>query len=161
MELPRHDNRQVGTGGQPSTEEFRYRRVLDQNVRDLQSGKADAATTLAGYGITDAEKLGEVAGIVTSTSNVQLDLTHKGKTIELNNAGNIFLTIPANATTALPVGYWVNVVMVGAGQVFVSPAVGVTCRSYNSALKLAGQWAMATLYKRATNEWVAGGNLIV
>jgi hypothetical protein len=43
MELPRHDNRQVGSGGQPSTEEFRYRRVLDKNVRDLQSDMATKA----------------------------------------------------------------------------------------------------------------------
>lgn len=41
MELPRHDARQVRDTGQPSETETRYRRVLDQNVRQ---NAADLAT---------------------------------------------------------------------------------------------------------------------
>ena len=67
-------------------------------------------------------------------------------------------TIAPNGTVAFPVKTLINVVQVGAGQTTLTPGGGVTLRARNG-LKTSGQWAMATLYKRATNEWVCGGAL--
>jgi hypothetical protein len=40
----------------------------------------------------------------------------------------------------------------------LTPGAGVTIRS-RIGLNLAGQYAVAYLYKRGTNEWVASGDL--
>ena len=81
-----------------------------------------------------------------------------GKMVTLNNAGAITLTIPTNASVALTLGSVVNITQLGAGQVTVSPAGGVTLRSFASRYKLTGQYATATLMQLAANEWLLFGN---
>jgi len=50
-------------------------------------------------------------------------------------------------------------VQTGAGQVTIAGAGGVTVNAYDGGLKHKGQWAASTLMKRATDTWVAVGNL--
>ena len=105
------------------------------------------------------EPLGEVTALQSQTGTTYtLVLSDKGKTYEGNNASAITLTIPPNADVPLPVKSYVNVVQMGAGQITITAGSGVTLRSRNG-LKLGGQYAMATLYKRDTDEWVVGGDL--
>lgn len=80
------------------------------------------------------------------------------KMVTLNNASAITLTIPTNATVAFGVGIVVNLAQLGAGQVTVSPAAGVTLRSIAARYKLAGQYATATIIQLAANEWLLFGN---
>jgi len=68
------------------------------------------------------------------------------------------LTIPPNSSVAFATETVINVVQMGAGQTTLLAGSGVTIRSRNG-LKLAGQYAVASLYKRGTDEWVAGGDL--
>jgi uncharacterized protein (DUF2147 family) len=86
-----------------------------------------------------------------------LALTDSGKLVELSNAAAITLTVPTNATTAFPTGTQIDLLQTGAGQVTVGGA-GVTLQSEGSKLKLKGQYAAATLIKRATDTWVLIGN---
>ena len=102
-----------------------------------------------------------VAAVNTQTSNYVLILTDNGKIVEMNLAGANTLTVPPNSSVAFPVGTQIVVVQYGAGQTTLTPGAGVTIRSNGSKLKLNGQYAMAALYKRATDEWVASGNLSV
>jgi len=110
--------------------------------------------------VTDTlyEKLGLSRGVNTQTGNYTLVLADQGKTIEMNVAGANTLTIPPNASVAFPIGAWMNIVQVGAGQTTITAGVGVTLRT-RVGPKLISQWAMATLYQRVANEWVAGGSL--
>lgn len=78
--------------------------------------------------------------------------------VELNNASAISLTVPLNSTTAFPVGAQITLLQTGAGQVTIAGAVGVTVNG-TLGLKLRAQWSSATLVKRATNTWVAIGDL--
>ena len=87
-----------------------------------------------------------------------LALTDAGKLVTLNNASAITLTVPANSSVAFSVGDQINLLQLGAGQVTVAGAVGVTIRSEGSKLKLKGQYATATCVKIATDEWVLIGN---
>lgn len=105
-----------------------------------------------------------------STRNAQtgttytLALTDLGALVELNNANPITLTVPAEATVAFSVGDRIDILQTGAGQVTIAGATSpttVTVNGYDGGLKLNGQWAAATLIKRATNTWVVIGNITV
>jgi hypothetical protein len=94
------------------------------------------------------------------TANYVLTLADKGKTIEMNVASANTLTIPPNSTVPFPVGSYVNFVQYGAGQVTITPGSGVTLRNPDG-LKTAKQYAMGTLYKTGTDEWIVSGNMAI
>jgi hypothetical protein len=87
-----------------------------------------------------------------------LALSDAQKLVTLTNASAISLTVPTNSSVAFTIGDQVNLLQLGAGQVTVSGA-GVTLRSEGSKLKLKAQYAIATLIKVGTDEWVVVGNL--
>lgn len=84
-----------------------------------------------------------------------------GILLEFNSAGALTLTIPPNASVAFPIGTMLGVRQYGVGQVTIVAGTGVILRSRDGALKTAGQYAEATLTKRAADEWVLAGDLIV
>ena len=85
-------------------------------------------------------------------------LSDKDKWLELNNGATAgTFNIPADAT-AFPVGSQINVVQVGAGQITIAGTGGATVNG-TPGLKLRGQWSAATIIKRASNLWVAVGDL--
>lgn len=100
---------------------------------------------------------------ITLATNAQtgttytLALSDRDKIVELSNAAAITLTVPTNATVAFPVGSSITLLQTGAGQVTIGGA-GVTING-TPGLKLRTQWASATLIKRATDTWVAIGDL--
>ena len=104
-------------------------------------------------------------GLTKATLNSQTGTTYTlvladaGKTIDLNNASSITLTVPLNSSVAYPVGTRIDLVQSGAGQVTVAATGGVTINSKAGNLKLTGQWSAATLIQRAANTWVLVGDL--
>lgn len=123
------------------------RTVLDDGTA------ASARTTLS------AAKLGHLEGINTVTTGYTLALTDIGKVVEMNDASSRTITVPTSASVAFAVGARVDLLRYGAGAVTVAAASGVTIRSRNSALGIATRYGGASLYKRATNEWVLVGDL--
>jgi hypothetical protein len=97
--------------------------------------------------------------INTQTASYTLQLSDVGAIVEMNVAGANNLTVPDNATVAFPVGAQVDLCQYGAGQTTVVPGTGVTIVSVSSNKKIAARYGAATLYKRATDEWVLTGNL--
>lgn len=101
------------------------------------------------------------------TQNAQTGTTYTlvlgdaDKLVELSNTLAITLTIPTNSTAAFPIGTKINIVQTNSGQVTVSPAGTVTLNTpaNNTKVKLNGQWAVATLVKRATNTWLMFGDI--
>ena len=124
--------------------------VGNQSARD-NSTKA-ASTAYADAQVDQATISNPQTGSYTAV------LADAGRTIRMNVASGNNLTIPANASVAFPVDTYLNVEQYGAGQTTLVADTGVTIRSRNG-LKLGGQYAMATLHKIATNEWIAGGDL--
>jgi len=80
--------------------------------------------------------------------------------ITLDNASPIAMTIPANASVAYPVGTKLNFMQVGAGAV----TIGITSDTLNVDATytkvLAGQWSVATAWKRSATVWVLFGGLV-
>jgi len=135
-------------------------KILDANVTTAKI--ADGAITAAklATGTPQAGFRSVQNAATTTSSNYTIQLTDLGKLVELNEASACTLTIPTNASVAFTVGDRIDVLQVGAGQVTITPVSGtVTINGYDGGLKLNGQWAAATLVKRATNTWVALGNL--
>lgn len=82
-----------------------------------------------------------------------------GKTVQFTNGSSITATIPPNSSVAYPVGSVINIMQWGAGTVTVAAGAGVTLRGDGSKFKTNAQYAIATLMKMATDEWVMFGNV--
>lgn len=81
-----------------------------------------------------------------------------GKVLELNSGSSITLTLPVDADAPFAVGDLVHVRQTGTGQGTIAGG-STTLVSEGNKFKLVGQWAIATLEKRAANSWVIYGNL--
>lgn len=133
----------------------------------IQDGAVTAAK-LASDSVTQAKIADRAVGSAEMdnlTLNAQTGTTYTlvladaHKLVTLSNASAITCTVPPNSSVAFETGDQVNLLQLGAGQVTIAAGSGVTIRSEGSKLKLKGQYAIATLVKIASDEWVALGNL--
>jgi hypothetical protein len=102
--------------------------------------------------------------IADTTINAQaasytLVLADKNKLVEVGNASANTLTVPPNSSVAFPVGSTLTILQTGAGQCTITAGAGVTING-TPGLKLRTTWSSATLIKRATDTWVALGDLV-
>lgn len=125
-----------------------------------------STTMLANSSVTQAKIASRAIGsdqYDNITLNAQTGTTYTlvlgdaHKLVTLNNASAITLTIPTESVVAFDIGDQVNIVQLGAGQVTVGGA-GVTLRAQGGKNKLNGQYAIGTLIKLNTNEWLLVGN---
>ena len=79
-----------------------------------------------------------------------LVLTDAGKTVTLNNASAVTVTVPTNASVAFETGTQIEFTNKGAGVVTISPAGGVTL---NNSTTIA-QNGTVSIRKLDTNTWV-------
>ena len=93
------------------------------------------------------------------TASYTLVLADSGKMIEMSVASANTLTVPPNSSVAFPVGTTLTVLQTGAGQCTLTAGAGVTLNG-TPGLKLRTTWASATLIKRATDTWVALGDMV-
>ena len=80
--------------------------------------------------------------------------------VERSNASANILEIPSNAVVPFDIGTQIHIIQVGTGQTTIQSTAGAVINSSNG-LKLRTQWSVATLIKRATNTWIATGDLTV
>ena len=115
----------------------------------------DTAQTLTNKTLT-----GPVINLTTSaqTASYTLVFGDTSDLVEMSNASANNLTVPLNSSVAFPVGTQIHVLQTGAGQTTIVATSGVTINSA-TGLKLRAQWSSATLIKRATDTWVAVGDL--
>lgn len=104
---------------------------------------------------------GKIADTVLNaqTASYTLALTDKNKLVEISNASANTLTVPPNSSVAFPVGSTLTVLQTGAGQCTITAGSGVTVNG-TPGLKLRTTWSSATLIKRATDTWVALGDMV-
>lgn len=91
------------------------------------------------------------------TASHTLELADVNRVVAMNNTAAATVTVPFNTTVNFPVGSVINVYRANTGDVTIAPATGVTIQN---AGKLYEQYTEVSLRKRATNEWVASGNII-
>lgn len=101
---------------------------------------------------------------LVQTINAQTGTTYtpvvgdSGKIVTLSNAAAITVTLPSDATAALPVGSRVDFVVIAAGMATFVAGSGATANGTPSLVTRA-QWSSATAIKRAANTWVVVGDL--
>lgn len=93
------------------------------------------------------------------TASYSLVLSDASKIVEISSTSSNTITIPTNASQAFPIGTQILVLQTNSGQTTLTPASGVTVNA-TPGLKLRTQWASAVLIKRATDTWVALGDLV-
>lgn len=158
--------------GPVSATEIGYLDNVSSNIQTQINAKANTASptftglvTVAANGIafTDGTQTKQgvpsITVITPKTDSYTLSsLDERDTIIEINKATGTTLTIPTNATVAYPVGTTIDIIQTGAGQVTLAGAGGVTVNA-TPGLKLRAQWSSATLLKRATDTWLAYGDL--
>ena len=133
------------------------------SVADAPTFAGLVTASAAGVAFSDGTQTKE--GVVSRTPIIQKTaaytlsaLTERDSLIEVSSASAVTLTIPTNATLALPVGTSIDILQTSTGQVTIAGAAGVTVNA-TPGLKLRTQWSGATLFKRATDTWVVYGDL--
>ena len=96
---------------------------------------------------------------VVPSATYTLVLSDLAKLLELHESSPITLTIPTNATAAFAIGDRIDIMQTSTGAVTVVGAAGVTLNANENQYKLNGQWAIASLIKRAVDTWVLVGNI--
>lgn len=91
------------------------------------------------------------------TASYTLQLSDRNKVVAMNNASSAVVTIPTNASVAFPIGSIVNVYAMSNQTITIAGASGVTVRN---AGRLFERYVEISLRKRATDEWVASGNIV-
>jgi hypothetical protein len=103
-------------------------------------------------------KANSLVTIDPETASYTLILTNQDQMVEMNVGSANTLTVPTNSSVAFPIGTRIHVVQTGSGQTTITPAGGVTVNG-TPGLKTRAQWSAVTLVKRATDTWVAFGDL--
>lgn len=94
---------------------------------------------------------------VPSSTAVQLSAAHRGKSIDTASQ----VTVPANATAAIPVGATITVTNTGSSALTIVQASGVTLRqagTTNTGNRTLAGYGQATLRKVATDTWYITGS---
>ena len=110
----------------------------------------DENCTLAAQEITLVDK--------TSTTNT-LVISDLYRLIKVNNSSANSVLIPTNTSAPFPIGSQILITQYGTGQTTITPDTGVTLRSSGGKTKTSAQYAMATLIKINTNEWLLAGDI--
>lgn len=128
--------------------------TLAQALAKIQ-GQINARATTASVAL----KTDKLLTANRQTASYTLVLGDADLLVEMNVGSANNLTVPPNSSVAFSVGTQILIAQYGAGQTTVVADTGVTIRSNGGKLKLAAQYAGATLIKIATNEWYLFGDI--
>jgi hypothetical protein len=118
---------------------------------------ADQAALGASVG-TEVFKQVQTVNAQTGTSYT-LVAGDAGKLVTLDNAGAITLTLPQDSDATIPVGTYVDLYQLGAGQVTVQAGSGATLRVSGLTAKARAQYSRFSVQKVSANTWSLGGDL--
>lgn len=114
-------------------------------------------------GPTGATGAGGVEAVNAQTGTTYtFVLTDRDDLVTASNASAQTYTIPLNSSVAFPTGTLVNLIQIGAGQVTVQGAGGVTVLSTGATAatpKTRVQYSVLTLVKAGTDTWYATGDI--
>lgn len=113
-----------------------------------------------GYISIDRPILGQRFIVAWTTTTKTLGFGDAGTVIAGSNASTQTLTIPANATTALPTLIELPVVRYGSGRLIIQAATGVTLNGVlNGSVEISAQHKSAVLIQTGADTWSAVGSV--
>lgn len=123
----------------------------------------DGASAIRSLGSSVDSALGQLTlNAQTGTTYTFVLTDNRNKLVTASNASAQTYTIPLNSSVAFPTGSSINVIQIGAGQVTIQGASGVTVASTGAtatAPKLRAQYSAATLVKVGTDSWYVIGDI--
>jgi hypothetical protein len=129
--------------------------LFDESDSNISTNTANISTNTSAISVLQADNPNNQTGTAYT-----LALTDKNKTVWMNNAAANTLTIPTNASVAFSVNDIIMVMMEGAGVTSITGDTGVTVNGVSAGSgDISAQYSGVTLVKRATNTWVATGNI--
>jgi hypothetical protein len=115
-----------------------------------------ANTRWVHVGATAVQALGRPR-IIAVTASRTLEIADEGCILRCTNAGDITITIPTNASVALPVGFQTHIYRFGAGEITVAAASGAVLRTSIGA-RANSQYSTITPSQTAADDWVLLGD---
>lgn len=132
--------------------------ALGLNNCDNTSDENKPVSTLQAAAI--AQKTDKLLTFVNVVNNATLALGNAFKTMLINKATAVTITVPLFASIAIPINTQIDFIQTGAGKVTFAPE-GATIINSKGALKsISAQYSAATLIKTDTNTWLLIGDLI-
>lgn len=123
----------------------------------------DGASAIRSLGSAVDSALGQLTlNAQTGTTYTFVLTDNRNKLITASNAAAQTYTIPLNSSVAFPTGSVINIIQIGAGQVTIQGASGVTVASIgatSTAPKLRVQYSAASLIKVGTDSWYVIGDI--
>lgn len=137
--------------------------VVQLSDSTSETSSTKAATPTAVKSVADTKSALDFT-ILEKTADHSLVLSDAYKIIEMNLTSTAnTVTIPLNATQAFAIGSQITIIQTGTGATTVAVTAGVTLNCTpqvsSNAAKLRTQYSSCTLIKRATNTWIAIGDL--
>lgn len=127
-----------------------YDRATDAYLTFNGVAWAALATGGGGAAIAVSTEVGAYGLVLADANNYKL--------ID-SSGGACNVTVPTNATQAFPVGTRIYIEQDHANTVTIVAAGGVTINSRGAVYNLAGNHAVAVLFKKAANLWTLSGDL--
>lgn len=143
--------------------------TADKVILRLNDGRAKAATGTASDDVTNKAQMDSAissstsAGIiiarqelitrtvVSATAVAAGDVSGMVFVNHSSLTAQVVVTVPANATTAIAVGSWVDICAIGNGGAKISPAGGVTISGHTNAFP---NYGAVRLLKTGTDTWI-------
>lgn len=88
-----------------------------------------------------------------------LALTDAAKMVEINSGLPATVTVPTSSSVNFPIGTQILISGLSGGVITIAGAVGVNILSSGNKKKLAAQYSIATLIKKATDDWYLAGDI--
>lgn len=105
------------------------------------------------------EKKGRIAGVNAKTANYTLELADAGQLVTMDNAADRTITVPPQSSVTWLSNTRIDLARLGAGNVTIAAGSGVTILSAANKLKIAPQYAGATLVRLSSDNWLLIGSL--
>lgn len=123
----------------------------------------NGASAIRSLGSSVDSALGQLTlNAQTGTTYTFVLTDNRNKLVTASNAAAQTYTIPLNSSVAFPTGSIINIIQIGAGQVTIQGASGVTVASTGAtatAPKLRAQYSAASLIKVGTDSWYVVGDI--
>ncbi len=135
--------------------------LVGKDTTDTLTNKTLTSPTLNTPTINDARQ--NLTLNAQTGTTYTLVITDNGRLVTLSNAAAITLTVPLNATVAYATGAIINVQQIGAGQVTIQGASGVTITSTGATAttpKTRAQYSAASIIKTGTDSWTVIGDIV-
>lgn len=131
------------------TNDSYVKRTADGGVRGTDATEASELVTLSQLGairnnvIARASTASITLALIDAFSQINMDHNTRDSTLTV--------TIPTNASVAIPVGTWIDICAVGIGTAVLSPAGGVT---FSGDRRIYGNLGSVRIAKIATDAWM-------